>query len=649
MKPTTPLHSVPSEPAAARSAPRLSWLRLGYGLAFSILGAALVVAAAFVWHTRNKDSLDFDQSMAFAAFLLVATTAPIVVALLLRRLSTPLHAPDTGPLPRWLSPIVACVLLSIAISAAALAIYEIGSASVTRSVDRRLQAVVTLKISLVKNWLDEVREDIRLSVESPAFLKALDDWREAGVQDDSARRRLVDHLWRLSKTSHYVEIGLRDPTTGALLLTTSGDADSPEVRSEAVRAATSAMPVLEDFHSEPERDQSEALYLGTFAAVSPPGGGGRLVVHVGIDPRHELFPLIEQWPGAREAAEVVLVRREGDSMRVLNDDAGKLNKAASARQIPVAPDRYIAAALARGHTGSLRGDDDRNEPVFAYAAPVPGTAWTLVATLNESEAFAELNRITLLAASIAGALLMLGAWWWVENRRHVIVAQRYQTERARHLQMVSELSQRVVSVQEEERRRLSSDLHDRTGANLATINLNLKAIGRSIPRRGLEDDELLRETSDLLGDTIVSIREFCSVLRPAVLDYAGLVAALESSVEQFARRTGVAAHFDHSGFSGRCSKEVESMLFRIAQEALMNCAKHAQARHVQVTLAGSAEQLRLSVEDDGVGFDPQLLGQSAGGVGQGLLNMHERAAFAGAVLTLKSAPGCGTRVTIDRA
>ena len=79
----------------------------------------------------------------------------------------------------------------------------------------------------------------------------------------------------------------------------------------------------------------------------------------------------------------------------------------------------------------------------------------------------------------------------------------------------------------------------------------------------------------------------------------------------------------------------------------MNCAKHARARHVQVTLAGSAEQLRLSIEDDGAGFDPLRLGQSAQDLGQGLLNMRERAAFAGGVLTLESAPGRGTRVTID--
>ena len=647
MKPTTPLTPAPSAPPVAQVAG--GWLRrrLGYGLVFTMLGVGFLVAAAWFWRSKVNGSFDLDQSMAYAAFLFVAVSAPVVVALLLRRLSTPLQDANAGPLPRWLSPIVACVLLSIAVSAAALTIYQLGSASVSRSVDRRLQAVATLKTSLVVNWLDEVHEDIRLSVESPAFLRALDDWRAAGAQDDGARQRLVDYLWRLSRTSHYVEISLRDPTTGALLLTTSGDADSPEVRSDAVRAASSARPLFEDFHSEPERDRGEALYLGAFAAVSPPGGGGRLVVHVGIDPRHEIFPLIEQWPGAREAAEVLLLRREGESLRVLNDDIGAPNKPTQTRHIPIHPDRYIAASIAEGRSGSLHGSDDRDAPVFAHAVPVPGTAWYLVATLSESEAFAELNRIALLAASLAGALLMLGAWWWVENRRHVVVAQRHQAERAHHVQLLSELSQRVVSVQEEERRRLSSDLHDRTGANLATINLNLKAIGRAIPRRGPEDDELLRETSELLADTIVGIREFCSTLRPAVLDYAGLVAALESSVEQLTRRTGVAAHFDHSAFSGRCNKEVESILFRIAQEALMNCAKHARARHVQVTLAGSAEQLRLSIEDDGAGFDPLRLGQSAQDLGQGLLNMRERAAFAGGVLTLESAPGRGTRVTID--
>jgi signal transduction histidine kinase len=155
----------------------------------------------------------------------------------------------------------------------------------------------------------------------------------------------------------------------------------------------------------------------------------------------------------------------------------------------------------------------------------------------------------------------------------------------------------------------------------------------------------------LLGDTVVSVREFCSVLRPATLDYAGLVPAIETVLGQFERRNGVKARFEHAEFDGRCTPQLESALFRIVQEALLNSAKHAHARTVRVSLQGTPDRLRLAVEDDGVGFDPARVGRSDLAAGHGLLNMRERAAFAGATLQVASEPGRGTLVSVqlDRA
>jgi two-component system sensor histidine kinase UhpB len=229
----------------------------------------------------------------------------------------------------------------------------------------------------------------------------------------------------------------------------------------------------------------------------------------------------------------------------------------------------------------------------------------------------------------------------------VTARRRLEAERAEHVRRLAELSRRVVSTQEEERRRLSVELHDRTGANLAAIRLNLTAIEDAPMGANSKGGELLREARELLADTIVSIREFCADLRPALLDYAGLVAALESSAQQFSRRTGVPVRFAHERFAARVAPEMESLLFRIAQEALTNCAKHAQANSVQVRLENSGDHCRLTVTDDGVGFDPSALGMDGHPAGQGLLNMRERAEFAGGQFSLISGPGKGTRIKVE--
>jgi PAS domain S-box-containing protein len=236
--------------------------------------------------------------------------------------------------------------------------------------------------------------------------------------------------------------------------------------------------------------------------------------------------------------------------------------------------------------------------------------------------------------------------------RDIAERKRLEAERADNVKRFAELSHRVVSVQEQERRRLSSELHDRTGPNLAAIKLNLNAIDRALPQAQAPNlAPLLAESSDLLAETIADVREFCAELRPAILDYSGLVPALENSAQRLARRTGMNVRVTHSNFDGRFEPEAESLLFRIAQEALTNCVKHSGARNVTVRLIRDGEHVTLSVSDDGIGFDPARIGEvavdGANGPGLGLLTMRERAEFAGGQFTLVSRPGHGTEVRVD--
>lgn len=232
--------------------------------------------------------------------------------------------------------------------------------------------------------------------------------------------------------------------------------------------------------------------------------------------------------------------------------------------------------------------------------------------------------------------------------RHFIAVKEDVTERRQSERRMAELSRHLVVVQESARRRLSGELHDRTSPNLAAIGVNLDIIVASL--RLDEFPELAARLDDiraLLDDTTASIREVCSDLRPPVLDYAGLVAALESYLRQFQRRTGITTRFKCASPQTRLSAAVESMLFRIVQEALTNGAKHSRASEIEVTLDFDEDTVRLAVSDNGVGFDPASLGRTTHASGLGILTMREMAEFHTGRFLLDSIPGGGTRINVD--
>jgi PAS domain S-box-containing protein len=220
-------------------------------------------------------------------------------------------------------------------------------------------------------------------------------------------------------------------------------------------------------------------------------------------------------------------------------------------------------------------------------------------------------------------------------------------ERTAHTERFNELSRRLAHVQEMERKRLSAELHDRTSPNLAAISLKLARIAETLPRPlspALE--ATLEDLVALVDDTTVSIREISTELRPPVLDYAGLLPAIDSLAQQFGRRTGIAVIVDGAQFLTRPAPEHESLLFRIASEALANCAKHADADAVHIVLANEGQHVVLTIADDGVGFDEDRPSPSGHSQGQGMNVMRERAELAGGSFSLESGSGRGTRIEV---
>jgi PAS domain S-box-containing protein len=229
----------------------------------------------------------------------------------------------------------------------------------------------------------------------------------------------------------------------------------------------------------------------------------------------------------------------------------------------------------------------------------------------------------------------------------IAVKQDISEHRQAELRM-EELSRHLVVVQESERRRLSGELHDRTSPNLAAIGVNLDIVAASVLEGNCANvSARLDDVRALIEDTTASIREVCSDLRPPVLDYAGLFAALESYAKQFQRRTNMAVRIDCPSPNLRLAPALESVLFRIAQEALTNCAKHSRARSILLSLRMDSRPVVLTIGDDGIGFDPDSLGKTTHASGLGVLTMREMAEFSGGRFTLASTPGGGTRISVE--
>jgi two-component system CheB/CheR fusion protein len=212
------------------------------------------------------------------------------------------------------------------------------------------------------------------------------------------------------------------------------------------------------------------------------------------------------------------------------------------------------------------------------------------------------------------------------------------------------LLHRLVTSQEDERRRIARDLHDDFGQRLTALRLMLEraqqAKGGTDASR-VEIDRALRLVAQIGGDV-----NFLSwQLRPTALDELGLAAALPRFVTEWSSHIGVAAEFRLGGYQqGQLSAEAEVTFYRVAQEALNNVAKHAHATRVDVVLGASEGQVVLVVEDDGIGFEASEHGEGApdSGSGFGLPGMRERAALVGAVLQIESSPGRGTSVYLRR-
>ena len=218
-------------------------------------------------------------------------------------------------------------------------------------------------------------------------------------------------------------------------------------------------------------------------------------------------------------------------------------------------------------------------------------------------------------------------------------------------QQLGELLHQVVSAQEAERQRIARELHDATGQALTAIALGLhgteKLAAHGVPVSADQVREIERFATNALGE----LRQIIADLRPPQIDDLGLVAALRWYVQAYEQRRGIPTELVVQGDAGQLPAEhrteYEIVIFRIVQEALTNIAKHAAASHAVVTLQLSPDQICVTIEDDGRGFDPTpFLQRDRQQAGWGLMGIRERALLLGGECKLATAPGKGTLISV---
>jgi two-component system sensor histidine kinase UhpB len=207
---------------------------------------------------------------------------------------------------------------------------------------------------------------------------------------------------------------------------------------------------------------------------------------------------------------------------------------------------------------------------------------------------------------------------------------------------LNRLASQVIRAQEDERRRIARELHDDTAQVLFAQLLRLGALkGSDDP--GMHD--LAESLEQMTSEALESVRRLALELRPPALDDLGLLAALGDLAQRFADQLNIPVDYLPRGSRGRFAPDVELVLYRVAQEALTNVAKHADAKAVWIDLDRTANDVSVSIRDNGKGFDPKTAVSSDGrGLGLGMFGMEERVALVGGRFRVWSAPGQGTEI-----
>jgi two-component system sensor histidine kinase UhpB len=344
----------------------------------------------------------------------------------------------------------------------------------------------------------------------------------------------------------------------------------------------------------------------------------------------------------------------------------------------------IAEAL-QGHSGTVYVDAGRDEHVTAYS-PVRSAGWALVTEESWRAVSTPTLRTTQFAplVLVPAVLIMLLALWLgtrqvvqplriLEAKAATLAEGDFQTiqepvggiAEIQHLQeTLVEMAHKVqeaqrslhgyigaiTTAQEEERHRLARELHDDTLQSLIALKQRVQLAQLELQPnvvKNAADSAELKEIATLTEQTIENLRRLTRALRPIYLEDLGLVPALEMLARETGQAMGIPVEFHKEGVEKRLDAAVELALYRIAQEALSNIARHAQATHATLSISFLDNSTNVQVMDDGVGFEvPKNPSEYVPSGHYGLLGLHERAELIGATIQIRSSPAKGTCLTV---
>ena len=247
---------------------------------------------------------------------------------------------------------------------------------------------------------------------------------------------------------------------------------------------------------------------------------------------------------------------------------------------------------------------------------------------------------TLLTALVVGSVIAGASIFRISSLEKEYAQQQKATEQAE--ERLRLLSQQLVSSQEQERKSLSRELHDEIGQLLTALRMELGNLERVRAASGADLGPHLEQAKKLAETTLKTTRDIAMGLRPAMLDLLGLGPALEWQTREFSRRFHTPIQLEMDGDLKDLPDRHRTYLYRIVQEGLTNCARHAQAKNIHVRLKDDPGQLSVVVEDDGIGFDQH----SGVAFGLGLLGITERVRELCGTVKIESAPGRGTRIAV---
>ena len=260
--------------------------------------------------------------------------------------------------------------------------------------------------------------------------------------------------------------------------------------------------------------------------------------------------------------------------------------------------------------------------------------------LNATFDALRLRMIWMLSVTLGGGLLLAAVTVRRTLRLETELQKRYE-EGVRARQELKELSARLLSAQEEERRTISRELHDEVGQSLSALLMEAGNAAAIVPAVSTEVRRHVESIKKLAEASVNVIRNMTLLLRPSMLDDFGLVPALEWQAREVSKRTGLRVHVTAEESAGELPDELKTCIYRVVQEALHNCARHSQARSVRVVVRQEPSKILLSVEDDGHGFDARRVR------GLGLVGMEERVNHLGGAFEVESRPGSGTKVAVE--